>query len=319
MASRTLSYDPKKRTAAAAIDRQSAAKNIASGHLVWLDITGLTDSDLAYLTDTFELTPLMVRELTAERALPKLVTDASVSFLNWYSLGKAGAGAPIRFTCLFGPGFLVTVHSDSAEALEQVWQDAQTQPDIMGQGLGVLLYNVMDAAVDDYFLAVDALSDQVDRIEDVMFDRPKPSDVKDIFKMKRQMLELRKVTAPEREVVNSLLRRSLPYLEKDSRAYFEDLYDHMVRVIDLIDTLRDVTSGAMQIYQATISNNLNAIMKQLTIIATIMMPLTLISGIFGMNLGFPGKEGALGFWIVMVVMLGIGVAMLIWFRKREWI
>ncbi len=319
MASRTVSYNSKKQGAAVVIDRPSAANEITAGHLVWLDMTVLTDDDLAYLTDTFKLSPIMVRELTAERSLPKLVSEAKVSFLNWYSLGKKGEGAPIRFTCLFGQGFLVTVHSKPASALEQVWQDAQSQADVMGQGLGILLYNILDAAVDDYFLAVDALSNRVDQIEDVMFDKPKPSDVKNIFKMKREMLQLRKVTAPEREVVNSLLRRTVPYLEKESRPYFEDLYDHMVRVIDLIDTLRDVTSGAMQIYQATISNNLNSIMKQLTIIATIMMPLTFITGIFGMNFAWPGKETLLGFWIVMASFAVIAVAMVVWFRKRDWI
>jgi len=313
-----LSYDPAK-AKVLKISRKQVKADIAAGRLVWLDINKPGEADMRYLTEEFKMSPLMKHEIVSERSLPKLVTEDKLSFLTWYSLGKNGTGSPVRFTCLFGPGWLVTLHMEPPVAVEQISASALTQSDVMGRGLGALLYNILDAAVDDYFLAVDELSDQVDEMEDTMFDRPKPADVRVLFGMKHQMLELRKATAPEREIVNSLLRRGIPYLEKESQPYFEDLYDHMVRVIDLIDTLRDVTSGAMQIYQATISNNLNAIMKQLTIIATIMMPLTLISGIFGMNLGFPGKEGAPGFWIVMFVMLAIGAAMLVWFRKREWI
>jgi magnesium transporter len=313
-----LSYDPKT-GGVTEIGREQMAADIGAGHLVWLDINAPGDADLEFLTKSFHLAPLARHEITAPRSLPKLVSGTQSSFCAWYSLGKSGAGAPVRFTCLFGPGWLVTLHSEPPVAVEETRAAALSQPAVMGEGLGILLYNLLDAAVDGYFLAVDALSDRVDALEDTMFDRPKPSDVRTLFGLKRQMLELRKAAAPEREVVNSLLRREVGYLEKESQPYFDDLYDHMVRVIDLIDTLRDVTSGAMQIYQATISNNLNAIMKQLTIIATIMMPLTLITGIFGMNLAFPGKEGAPGFWIVMGSMLVIVAGMLAWFRTRDWI
>lgn len=316
--SNALSHDPKTGKTVE-IAQTKVAGEIAAGRLVWLDMNAPSEADIGYLTTTFKLDALTVHELTATRSLPKLVTGGKFCLLNWFSLGNRGTGKPVRFTCLFGSGFLITVHAERPHAVDAMLKAAASQTDVMGQGLGILLYNILDAAVDDYFLAVDKLSDRVDQLEDTMFDRPQPADVRTIFSLKHQMLELRKVTAPEREVVNSLLRREIPYLEAASRPYFDDLYDHMVRVIDLIDTLRDVTSGAMQIYQATISNNLNAIMKQLTIIATIMMPLTLITGIFGMNLAFPGKEGAPGFWIVMAVMLAIAAAMVAWFRTRDWI
>ena len=263
---------------------------ITGGGVTWTIIDRPGEEDYEYLRAKFDISPLTLGALKDTKAFPRLLTGDKVSFLSWYYLAPTDGKTPMRFACLFGPDFLVTVQNGPAAPIDEIAAAAETQPDIMGNGLGVLLYNILDAATDEYFLDVDSLSDTVDDMEDRMLDKPTSQEVKTLFALKRRMLQLRRIVAPEREVINSLLRRNLPYVEQGSRIYMEDLLDHCIRVVDLIDTLRDVTSGAMQIYQATISNNLNAVMKQLTIIATIMMPLTLISGIFGMNLGFPGGK-----------------------------
>jgi magnesium transporter len=300
-------------------DMEAAAGLVKSGSICWLDIESPKEEDYKNLVALFGVEPLTMKQIRNEAGVPRMISGPDLSFLCWYAPKDGAGGGNTRFTCLFSENLLITIREGRVPAIDRNLDAVLKEPEIISRGIGILLYNLLDAAVDDYFLIVDSMSDRVDDIEDAMFAKPGPGDVRNLFAVKRQMIDLRRIIAPEREVVNSLLRRELKKLESGTEAYFQDMYDHLVRVIDLIDTLRDVTSGAMQIYQATISNNLNAIMKQLTIIATIMMPLTLITGIFGMNLGFPGKEGVVGFWVVMVSITVIGLGMLLWFRRRSWL
>ncbi len=311
-------YDPTTLSLAKA-KREELSAHVQAGHPVWFDIVDPTPSDLDFIAGTFKVRPLTIDEYKSERLPAKLLSDTTTSLITWQCLKAGQTGQQVRFGCLFGRDLLITLRGADATVIDNVWDAVQTEPEKLSKGPGAILYDILDATVDDYFLAVDGISDRVDEIEDIMFGTPRPADVKQLFDMKKGMLRLRRAAAPEREVINSLLRRYPEYLDDGVRPYFEDLYDHLVRIIDLVDTLRDVTSGAMQIYQATISNNLNAIMKQLTIIATIMMPLTLVSGIFGMNLHFPGFDSVIGFYIVTTAMVVIGVGMLFWIWRRHWI
>lgn len=301
------------------IPAERAVVHAAKGDYCWLDIESPVEDDFLAIIERFKIQPLTMKQIRNAAGIPKIIAGAELSYICWYAPADGQSGQSIRFNCIFGESLLITIREGRVPAIDLNLELLAGQPEILGRGIGVLLYNVLDAAIDDYYLIVDGLSDRIDKVEDAMLAHPSAEDVKQLFDLKRQMIDLRRIIGPEREVVNSLLRRELNFLQSNNEVYFQDLYDHLVRIIDLIDTLRDVTSGAMQIYQATISNNLNTIMKQLTIIATIMMPLTLISGIFGMNLGFPGKETPAGFWIVMTSIVALGAVMLVWFWKRHWI
>jgi len=301
------------------ISPERAVVQAAKGNYCWLDIESPVEDDFLALTKRFKIQPLAMKQIRNAAGVPEIITGTELSYICWYGPENGVSGQNKRFSCVFGESLLITIREGRVPAIDRNLEVLAEEPEILGRGIGILLYNILDAAVDDYFLIIDSLSDRIDQIEDAMFAHPGADDVRHLFDLKRQMIDLRRVIEPEREVVNSLLRRELNFLQSNNEVYFQDLYDHLVRIIDLIDTLRDVTSGAMQIYQATISNNLNAIMKQLTIIATIMMPLTLISGIFGMNVAFPGKETPAGFWIIMTAIVAIGAAMLVWVWKRHWI
>lgn len=290
--------------------------------LIWVDLDSPTKEEIDAIVRELDIKPLTMRMITSERLPPKIIIGHTMAFLSWSSLDAAGKGESKRFSCVFGHGFLVTFRQGPVHAVDEILTSVERDSELMSQGSGRLLYEILDAAVDGCFLAVDALSEEVDALEDAMFGSPGANDVRRLFTIKRGMLDLRRTVAPEREAINSLLRRHLSYQSENDQLFFADLYDHLVRVIDLIDTLRDVTSGAMQIYQATISNNLNAIMKTLTIIATIVMPLTLLSGFFGMNVDWFGGGALLPAYaliIVTLVMLVIAVGMLAWFWKRGWL
>jgi magnesium transporter len=301
------------------IPPESVAAHLKKGDYCWLDIESPVEDDFTALARRFKIQPLTMKQIRNTAGVPKLISGEELSYICWYGPSGGLSGQNTRFSCVFGESLLVTIREGRVPAIERNLELLAAQPEILGRGIGVLLYNILDAAIDDYYLIVDGLSDLIDKVEDAMFAHPGAEDVKQLFALKRQMIDMRRIIEPEREVVNSLLRRELNFLQSNNEVYFQDLYDHLVRIIDLIDTLRDVTSGAMQIYQATISNNLNTIMKQLTIIATIMMPLTLISGIFGMNVTFPYRDTPIGFWVIMSLLVAIGAAMLVWVWKRKWI
>lgn len=294
--------------------------HLAGGKNVWLDITDPQEEDYRYLADRFGVHPQTIEEMQTGRSLPRLQILEESSFISWYDFDISGEREPARFFCLVGERYLVTVHPAEAGVIEEVWAGAARDAAVLTGRPGMILYAVLDATIDRYFEAIDLFNDEVDDLEDVMLEKPSPGDVRRLFGIKRRMLDLRRAAAPEREVVNTILRHKTPYIVGDGERYYEDLYDHLVRIIDLIDTLRDMAGGAMQIYQATISNNLNAIMKTLTIIATIMMPLTLISGIWGMNLELISpSRWTPGFYWVMASMAIIGGGMLYWFRRRGWL
>ncbi len=301
------------------ISPEQVMTQVIQGNLCWLDVESPVEDDFLFLAEHFKVQPLTMKQIRNDTGVPKLIAGRELSYISWYGPTNGMSGGNKRFGCVFSESLLITVRDGRVPALDRNLDLLTEEPEILGRGIGVLMYNIFDAAVDDHFLVIDDLSDRIDKIEDAMFATPSAEDVKQLFDVKRQMIDLRRIIEPEREVVNSLLRREFSFLQSNNEVYFQDLYDHLVRIIDLIDTLRDVTSGSMQIYQATISNNLNAIMKQLTIIATIMMPLTLISGIFGMNVNFPGKETPAGFWIIMGSIVAIGAAMLVWVWRRHWI
>lgn len=286
----------------------------------WLDIESPEDADFEILERDLKMPGPRIDEIQSGQSLPKLRTADGLSFLSWYAIDLKEVARPSRFECVLNDKFLVTVHPGRIELIDKIFKTMESDKAQAAKGPERVLYELVDAAVDEYFLLVDSFSDEIDDLEDKMFAEPTSKDVKRLFALKRHMLELRRVTAPEREVINSILRREETFVSAENIAYYDDLYDHLVRIIDLVDTLRDVASGAMQIYQATISNNLNSIMKTLTIIATIAMPLTVIAGIYGMNFrNMPELHWRFGYFYILGLMFAITAVMIYWFWHRKWL
>ena len=191
---------------------------------------------------------------------------------------------------------------------------------VLPGGAAWALHAVLDRAVDEIFPAVDYAADELDSIEDGLLQKASEADLHRLYAMKRLLVALHKTVAPERDVVRGMARQN-ELISQDAYLYFQDIGDHLARVADSIETYRDVASGAMDIYLSAVNNRMNAIMKQLTVVATIFMPLTLISGIYGMNLTqgmWPPISAAWSFGVVVASMLVITVAMLWFFRRRNW-
>ena len=183
-----------------------------------------------------------------------------------------------------------------------------------------LAYSLIDAIVDHYFIILERLGERVEFLEEELVTEPTTKTLKEIHNLKREMIFLRKAVWPLREVISGLERGESSLIQQNTQIYFRDVYDHTIQVIDNIETFRDTVSGMLDIYLSSVSNRLNTVMKVLTIIATIFMPLTFLAGIYGMNFKYmPELEWRWGYPFVWMVMIAIGIVMLIYFRKKKWL
>jgi len=179
---------------------------------------------------------------------------------------------------------------------------------------------LVDAVVDNYFMILEKFGEKTEFLEGELVTNPTPRTLQTIHNLKREMIFLRKSVWPLREVISGLERGESALIKETTAVYLRDVYDHTIQVIDTVETLRDMISGMLDIYLSSISSKMNEVMKVLTIIATIFIPLTFIAGVYGMNfVNMPELGWRLGYFVVLVVMLAIGVSMLIYFRRKRWL
>ncbi|MBI1801328.1 MAG: magnesium/cobalt transporter CorA [Chloroflexi bacterium] len=218
-----------------------------------------------------------------------------------------------------GATYFVTVHELENPIIESLDQVQRNNPQLSEWGTSFLLYRLSDLVVDAYFPVLDDVGDRVDALEDQIVSGLKQSQLTDIFDLKRDLVILRKTIGPMREVFNALLIRRYALIDERALIYLRDVYEHVVHFHDIIDSYRDLASNALETYLSTISNNLNLVMKRLTIITTIFMPLTFITGFFGMNFAHLPIDSDFVFWLAMVLMLLSSAGLLVWFRVQRWL
>ena len=197
--------------------------------------------------------------------------------------------------CFYSARYLVTIHRDEAPSIEALRERYARQGAPIDEPVR-LLYAVVDGLVDSFFPTLSELDDRIDELEDTIFLRASDAQLQEIFAMKRLLVGMRKVVSPQRDLFASVVaaRPACPGMTADDERYFRDVYDHLIRISDLIDTYRDLLTGAMDVYLSTVSNRLNGVMKQLAIIATVFMPLTFLTGFFGQNFPFLVDTSAAG-------------------------
>ncbi len=215
-----------------------------------------------------------------------------------------------------GANYLVTVHSGRSPHVETVVDLATRNPDVLARGHARLAHQVMDDAVDAYFPILDRLDEFTDSLEDRVFRSFDEAALRDIFSVKRMVLSLRRYLAPEREIFNVLANRPSQYLTQDVQLYFRDIYDHVLRINDSLDTFRELLSSTLESYLSQVSNRLGLVTKGLTVVATLSVPFVVVSGMWGMNFTrIPLSQNPIGFEIMLVVQLALGIGLL-WFLRR---
>lgn len=286
---------------------------------IWIDVLEPEKESLEEVGTRFHLPPLAVEDCLHFPQRPKLDVYPDVSFVIWL-LPQVITGDGIvssELDIFLGEEHLVTVHRDRIEAVDRIAGHAE---EYLKRGVEWTLHAILDSAVDEVFPVVEALSDELEELEDIMLSDAQPSNLQRLYAAKRGLVKVHKVVGPERDVVRGLARLEA-FVEPEAYMYFQDIGDHLARVADEVDTYRDVASGTMDIYLSAVSNRMNQIMKQLTVIATIFMPLTLLSGIYGMNVlkgMWPPVDAVWAFPAIVGFMLVVAVWMVWFFRRRDW-
>lgn len=296
--------------------------------LLWVDFNSdANDTAEHVLSHVFQFHPLAVDDTINEVHLPKVDDWGDYLYLVLraleYEEGKHRPNLP-ELDIFVGRNYLVTFHHDDLSAVDRVW-GAFAKDDRLQQGnVAYLLYRLLDELVDHYLTTVEALEDRLEHIEDQILLRPSAAAQERLLALKHMVLRLRRVTSLQREVLNKLARDPYAVLEASDRVYFRDVYDHMIRLYELIDGLRDLVMGALDLYLSALNNRMNEIMKTLTIITTLFMPLTFVTGFFGMNFFQPVLTDLMpwtaesAFIFTLLAMLAVPVVMFFWMRRRAW-
>ena len=301
--------------------RKTVAGLLESGGFFWLDLDRPEPDDFEILRDTFGFHPLAVED--SEHFDQRAKIDDYDDFVLLVVYGaSADEDKLVEVHCFYSDRFLVTVHRDDCPAFAEIRRRYQQRDEAIDRP-SLLLYRIVDGLVGSFFPILAEFDDRIDELEDQIFRSASDKQLQEIFAMKRLLVGMRKAITPQRDAFASLrggLAR-LPGLAEEDENYFRDVYDHLIRISDLIDSYRDLLTSAMDVYLSTVSNRLNAVMKQLAVIATIFLPLSWLTGFFGQNFGW--LTGHIGHWQAFV---GVGVGtelvalaiLLAFFKRRGW-
>lgn len=296
---------------------------LGKNNVVWADVTDPTSQDFIELAEEFNFHPLSIEDCQQTHQRPKVEEYQGYYFIVVYEAELVGPHDHLELRELnifLGSNFLVTVHSRPIRAVQTATRLWHEWTDRAEHGVGMLAYLLMDAVVDDYMPLLDILSERMDDLEDQIFGVFDPGSIEEIFRIKKQLLYLRRSITPLRDVFNTLLRREQPIFARESYVYFQDVFDHIIRVADSVDSLRDMLGSTMDAYLSVQGNRMNVIMKRLTSIATILMSVTLIAGIYGMNfIHLPEIKWKYGYVIALSSMLVVGFGLYFYFKKRKWL
>jgi len=310
------------------VDSAGIQQPLDSGTFFWLDLEKPADDDFALLRDVFKIHPLAIDDARKFGQRPKIDDYDDFTALVVYGAqgGSEGRGVPrlepVEVHCFYSEHYLITVHQGGCTPFEELRERHAKKLAKVEQGPG-LLYLVVDTLVDSFFPEMASFDEQIDSLETAIFTNPTNDELEQVFTMKRNLVTLRQVVTPQRDMFAALLsgRYYIPGLDDDGMRYFRDVYDHLIRLSDELDTYRDLLTGAMDVYLSTVSNKLNVIMKQLGVIATIFLPISFLTGFFGQNFGWlvdhiGGTATFFGFGLGLDLLSVTGF--MIFFRKRGW-
>jgi magnesium transporter len=305
------------------IDRDEIAGLLRRDEYFWLDLTDPGADEVAALGEAFSFHPLALEDLAKRGQRPKLDDFGDYMFLVYYGVGE-GKGGEIELEevhAFLSGGYIVTSHQRRCAVLEEARERLEDQ---LPRSEQFVVYRVLDGLTDSFFPVLDRLDERMEALDGEIFDRPQPQQLEEITALRRQLVRLRRVVTPQRDLlargIDDILE--IPGLEADSRNYFRDVYDHAIRISDQIDSYRDLLAGTRDAYLSVVSNRLNQITKQLTVVATIFLPLSFIVGFFGQNFKWmvTNIDSAGAFFALGIGSLVLSVAgLLVWFRRGSYI
>jgi len=293
--------------------------------VTWINIDGLHDVNIIEkIGSHFNIHPLVLEDIlnTGQRPKAEEYEDAIFVVLKMLNYDKTAEQIlSEQFSLVLGPNFLISFQEIQGDVFKTVRERIRKpKTRIRKAGCDYLAYALIDAIVDHYFVILEALGDKMEDLEAELLDNPTRDTVEIIHEMKQEMIYMRKHIWPIREIINGLVKSESSLIQEQMHVYFRDVYDHTIQIIDTIESYRDILAGMLDMYMSTVSNKMNEVMKVLTIIATIFIPITFVAGIYGMNFKFmPELEWRWGYvmvWAIIVVVAGIMIG---FFKKKQWL
>jgi len=291
---------------------------------IWVDVQGLGDEDrLRRIGDIFGMNPLALEDAVnaPQRAKSELYENHQLVIARMPILGEDGKIDVPQVCFIIGKNYLLTFQERYFGFFEPVRERLRAAlGPIRRLGPDYLAYALIDTLVDRYYPIAETLSQELEELEEEITEDPRPEVLSEIHRIRRRLVVLRRVGRPQREAVNALIRDHSPYVSENVRAYMRDTYDHIAQITELVDSTREMAVGLSEIYLSNVSQKTNEVMKVLTLMASVFIPLTFIAGIYGMNFEYmPELAQRYGYYFVLAVMIALGLGMVLYFRHRGWI
>jgi len=299
--------------------------------MTWIQVSGLHEVDvIRELGEYFELHPLILEDILNTQLRPKFEDAGEYLYFSLKRLEipeEHGVLVGDQVGVVWGPRYVISFTERSTGILEPVRERIRkTIPRVRFMNSDYLAYAIVDTIVDHYFVTLERMGERIDSLDDGLIDNPEPEQLEDIHELKRELVDMRRAIWPVREAINMLERSESKLIHDDTRPYIRDLYEHAIQIRDTIDTYRDMVSGLTDLYMTSVSNKMNNVMKVLTIIATIFIPLSFLAGVYGMNFdtsvsawNLPELGMKYGYPIFWALVLLIGGGLLVFFRRKKWL
>ena len=300
---------------------QDAVRPTANGSTIWLDIDQPTDADLNWLASQYHFHPLAIEDCRKFNQRSKVEPYEGYLFISVDAIAhRNGDLQALELETFLGPDYLITVHRDPIKALDEMRARSVSDSRTRKYHSDMLFYQIVDHMVDDIFPLLDEFEDAIDDLEDEILGNPTQESLHRVFDLKRQLVFLRKTVGPMRDAIDILADTRYEFIASATALYYRDTYDHLVRIYDLIETSRDLLGNSLDAYLSTVSNRLNEVMKRLTLLTTIFMPISFLVGFGGMNFTqWIPFDSQTAFAIMMALLVLVPIGMLIWFRRSKWV
>ena len=315
-----LAYSPTEVNEETDVTVGHARELVEKYPVTWINIVDPDPRTLQELETLFGLHPLALEDSARPDTAPKVETYGDVLFAVTRTIVWAELIETDQLSIFLAKKYLITIHDKIFPQLEDVRVKIRRRaPRIMKAGPDYLCYTILDVLVDSYFPHLDRLEEIMQAIETDMMEGPSKVPIEKIHAIRTDLLLLRNALRPQRDAFTTITRLELPYFKKETRNYLRDVYDHMIRTLDTLDTYREITTSLMEVHTTLVSNQINQVIKVLTVIFTVTLPLAIITSAFGMNVAFPGIGTEVGFYSAIVLMTGTTAAMVWYMRKRFWL
>ncbi len=296
---------------------------LASGATVWIDAEGGNDGLSRFLAEVLKLHPLAIEDILETETTPKVEDYGDYLYVIAHHV-EAGADAAdlktIEFDLVLTRQWIFTHHREASPCVSAVTTELARNPRALQRGPAFIAHTLLDHLVDAFLPVVDRLDDEVDAVEVAVVEDPTRAVLQRIFQLKRTLQSLRRVAVHQREILQRLSRGEFDEIPAEALPFYRDVFDHFVRVADLADSYRELLSGALDAYLSVVSNRMNEVMKTLTIVATLMMPMTFVAGVYGMNfVNMPELHWKYGYLYAWILLVAIFFGMMGWFKRRRWL